>query len=156
MDFIPAKLHNFKDGDVAILEKEQTTLTFKDGVWGQPEKATFSIALDDLNKQILKSFPDITNLNSVHKDITDFYFLYKNHSIFLLVNYELKYCTILQYQENEKETFSEAVIGCLSYLGKLKSCNSTSKTFIEFWVEQKNEINKYLLIPYEAGVVKYG
>lgn len=144
-------MHNFQDGDTAIITEEHKVFTYHDGDWTTPPGGELKVSLRELNEQVLDQMPDITDFTDITEVLLDFG---NTFNTMVLLQFDYHYITIFQRKEDAEEGFAEAVEECIKNIGPLKSCDVIDD-YIELWIKTPNGVKQFMLIGYDEGSVYF-
>lgn len=148
-------MHNFKEGDTAVVAPEHKVFQFHDGEWHTPTSSKLNVSLMELNEMLTSSKPDFTQsqLAAFKKDIESFV----DKKCYMLIQHDYHYVTLfLQDDEKESIGFYDILMECIDNIGPIKDY-AVKDGYIEIWIHTKHQqgTKMYLLFPYEEGCVYY-
>ena len=146
------------EGDIATVAQTGKTYIYKDNEWQTLTadiQNNISLSLYDLNKTAISQLKGYSKkeLQQVSKDLTQW--INTTNKYYLMLNHELRYVTMFEYNERTNEIFGDLVIECAQAIGILKLID-IQPDHCEIWITKNDEAFALQLFPYDQGVVYYG
>ena len=151
---IPKTMHDFHEGDTAVIAPEHKVLTFHEGDWCAPAAGKLNISLMELNESLMEQQPDYKKSDFIKfkRDISD---NFCKADTYMFIQHDYHYVTLfLRDDEKENENFYNLLVECIKNIGEMKGYEIRND-YVEIWIKNRTGVKMYLLFPYEEGCVYY-